>query len=49
MIGFPVMDDPRYGTGNKNRDGMKLSAVLLSFQFPFTGEERVFTLSASEI
>ena len=39
MIGFPVMGDPRYGKGNKNTAGMRLSAVSLRFICPFTGRE----------
>lgn len=38
-IGHPVMGDPRYGAGNKNREGLRLSAVSLAFRDPFTGEE----------
>ncbi|MBP7675970.1 MAG: RluA family pseudouridine synthase [Thermoanaerobaculia bacterium] len=38
-IGHPVMGDPRYGAGNKNREGMRLAAVFLGFRDPFTGEE----------
>lgn len=34
MIGFPVMGDPRYGAGNKNRKGMQLIAFALRFQCP---------------
>ncbi|HMM36469.1 MAG TPA: RluA family pseudouridine synthase [Thermoanaerobaculia bacterium] len=37
-IGHPVLGDPRYGAGNKNRDGMRLAAVFLAFAEPFTGE-----------
>ncbi len=37
-IGHPVLGDPRYGAGNKNRDGMRLAAVFLAFEEPFTGE-----------
>jgi tRNA pseudouridine32 synthase / 23S rRNA pseudouridine746 synthase len=37
MIGFPVPGDPRYGSGNKNTDGMCLTASALSFQCPLTG------------
>ena len=29
MIGFPVMGDPRYGEGNKNTEGMQLTATAL--------------------
>ena len=38
-IGHPVLGDPRYGAGNKNREGLRLSAVSLAFRDPFTGEE----------
>jgi tRNA pseudouridine32 synthase/23S rRNA pseudouridine746 synthase len=37
-IGHPVMGDPRYGAGNKNREGMRLAAVFLAFRDPFSGE-----------
>ncbi len=33
-IGHPVIGDPRYGTGNKNRSGLKLIASGLDFQCP---------------
>jgi tRNA pseudouridine32 synthase/23S rRNA pseudouridine746 synthase len=33
-IGHPVMGDPKYGQGNKNREGLKLSAVELTFECP---------------
>jgi tRNA pseudouridine32 synthase/23S rRNA pseudouridine746 synthase len=39
MIGFPVIGDPKYGTGNKNTEGMKLSAVSLKFRCPFLKQE----------
>ncbi len=35
MIGHPVVGDPRYGVGNKNRSGLKLVATSLSFACPF--------------
>lgn len=38
-IGHPVLGDPRYGTGNKNREGMRLAAVFLAFRDPFSGDE----------
>ena len=38
-IGHPVVGDPRYGTGNKNREGMRLAAVFLSFRDPFSGKD----------
>ena len=36
LIGFPVMGDPKYGTGNKNRQGLKLLAKSLNFVDPWT-------------
>jgi tRNA pseudouridine32 synthase/23S rRNA pseudouridine746 synthase len=39
MIGFPVMGDPRYGSDNKNTEGMKLFALSLRFRCPFAGSE----------
>ncbi|WLD56790.1 RluA family pseudouridine synthase [Salinispirillum sp. LH 10-3-1] len=47
-IGHPVMGDPAYGEGNKQRSGLMLEAVALSFECPFTGEARDFTKSAIE-
>jgi tRNA pseudouridine32 synthase/23S rRNA pseudouridine746 synthase len=44
MIGFPVIGDPKYGKGNKNREGMKLKAVSLRFLCPFENREVKFTL-----
>jgi tRNA pseudouridine32 synthase/23S rRNA pseudouridine746 synthase len=44
MIGHPVIGDPRYGTGNKNTQGMKLIAVSLLFFCPFRKKEVAFTL-----
>ncbi len=34
LIGFPVMGDPKYGRGNKNKDGMKLLAYKIEFIDP---------------
>lgn len=39
MIGHPVMGDPRYGTGNKNREGLQLVAYRLSFRCPLRGRQ----------
>ena len=35
FIGHPVMGDPKYGKGNKNREGLKLVATSLSFMDPW--------------
>jgi len=44
MIGHPVMGDPKYGKGNKNREGMKLTAVSLKFRCPFSRREVEFRI-----
>lgn len=38
-IGHPVMGDPKYGKGNKNREGLKLLAYSMSFIDPWTKKE----------
>ena len=43
MIGHGVMGDPRYGTDNKNREGMQLEATGLRFRCPFTGDHLDYT------
>ncbi len=47
MIGFPVMGDPKYGKGNKNTEGMKLSALSLRFRCPFTGRDVEYELGGA--
>jgi tRNA pseudouridine32 synthase/23S rRNA pseudouridine746 synthase len=44
IIGHPIMGDPKYGKGNKNREGLKLVASVLGFPCPFTGKDIFFTL-----
>lgn len=44
-IGFPVMGDPKYGQGNKNRDGLKLLAKSLDFQDPWSRNHHHFEVS----
>jgi len=44
MIGYPVMGDPRYGEGNKNRSGIRLIATSLSFQCPFLKRHVQYTI-----
>ena len=41
-IGFPVMGDPRYGKGNKNKSGLKLMASALEYHCPFKKKDLVF-------
>jgi tRNA pseudouridine32 synthase/23S rRNA pseudouridine746 synthase len=50
MIGHPVMGDSRYGKGNKNPEGLRLSAVSLHFFCPFQQKEVEFNMpSRSEV
>jgi len=44
MIGHPVMGDPKYGKGNKNTAGMKLTAYSLRFRCPLANEEVEYSL-----
>lgn len=47
-IGHPVMGDPKYGEGNKNREGLRLSAESLRFRCPFSGQTVQFSLSRTD-
>jgi tRNA pseudouridine32 synthase/23S rRNA pseudouridine746 synthase len=49
MIGYPVLGDPVYGTGNKNKAGIKLTAVALKFECPIRGKWQTFNTPASTI
>ncbi len=42
MIGHPVMGDPRYGEGNKNKDGMQLAATAVEFHCPYSKKKLIF-------
>lgn len=44
MLGHPLLGDPRYGKGNKNRSGLELVAHHLAFRCPFTGRELVVSM-----
>jgi tRNA pseudouridine32 synthase/23S rRNA pseudouridine746 synthase len=48
-IGFPVMGDPRYGRGNKNRDGLRLVASGLAFTCPLRGRAVRYSLTEEEL
>lgn len=48
LIGHPVLGDPLYGDGNKNRSGLKLVACHLSFVCPFTGKRKEFNINGTE-
>lgn len=39
FIGHPVMGDPKYGKGNKNKKGLQLLARQLSFRDPWSRKE----------
>jgi tRNA pseudouridine32 synthase/23S rRNA pseudouridine746 synthase len=45
FIGHPIMGDPKYGKGNKNREGLKLVASELSFEDPWLRKVQSFSLS----
>jgi tRNA pseudouridine32 synthase/23S rRNA pseudouridine746 synthase len=49
LVGHPVMGDPRYGKGNKNAEGLQLTATRLQFECPFSGETRGFDLAGFEV
>ncbi len=44
MIGHPVMGDPKYGKGNKNTEGLKLTAMSLKFRCPVAGHGVEYSL-----
>ncbi len=43
-LGHPVLGDPRYGHGNRDPGGLRLSAVGLGFRDPFGGGRVEFSL-----
>ncbi len=49
MIGHPVLGDPKYGAGNKNSEGMQLTAVGLRFRCPFSGRDMDYALNETAI
>jgi len=38
-VGCPVLGDPRYGRGNKNREGLEVRAFSLRFTCPLSGRD----------
>jgi len=38
-VGCPVLGDPRYGRGNKNREGLEVRAFFLRFTCPLSGRD----------
>lgn len=49
MIGHPVLGDPKYGVGNKNKEGLRLVAFQLIFVDPITQKEINFKLPEEEL
>jgi tRNA pseudouridine32 synthase/23S rRNA pseudouridine746 synthase len=48
-VGHPVMGDPRYGRGNKNRAGLQLVAHALEWTCPFAHEPRRVAVDPDEL
>ncbi len=48
-LGCPVVGDPKYGHGNKNKDGMRLVATGLGFTCPFSRQPVAVNLDDSDI
>lgn len=48
FIGHPIMGDPKYGKGNKNRQGLKLIANSLSFTDPWSDKPVKFQLPSKD-
>lgn len=44
FAGHPIMGDPKYGKGNKNREGLKLVAYSLTFEDPWLRKTQSFHL-----
>lgn len=44
MIGHPLIGDPKYGRGNKDPGGLRLTAEQLEFRCPLTGKSRLLRL-----
>jgi tRNA pseudouridine32 synthase/23S rRNA pseudouridine746 synthase len=48
-IGHPVIGDPRYGRGNKNRQGLCLAAYAIELRCPVTGDALRAALDPSDL
>jgi tRNA pseudouridine32 synthase/23S rRNA pseudouridine746 synthase len=44
LLGVPVIGDPRYGRGNKDPGGLRLTAHRLAFRCPFSGQPVEFAV-----
>jgi tRNA pseudouridine32 synthase/23S rRNA pseudouridine746 synthase len=47
-VGHPIMGDPKYGKGNKNKEGLMLVADKLSFVDPWSKKPQEFALDLSQ-
>ncbi len=43
-VGHPIIGDPKYGTGNKNRQGLQLVAYKLTFRCPINHQQLIIEL-----
>ncbi|MBN2360277.1 MAG: RNA pseudouridine synthase [Deltaproteobacteria bacterium] len=48
-VGCPVVGDPRYGRGNKNREGLRLAAVALEFVCPIREQPASYAVAAEAL
>lgn len=46
-VGYPVMGDPQYGSGNQDPEGLSLAAIKLVFSHPRTKEPLSYTCPES--
>lgn len=46
FIGHPIMGDPKYGKGNKNKEGLKLVASSLAFEDPWLKKTHSFSVES---
>jgi tRNA pseudouridine32 synthase / 23S rRNA pseudouridine746 synthase len=44
FLGHPILGDPKYGRGNKNKEGLKLQAQSLGFKDPWDKKVRSWSL-----
>jgi tRNA pseudouridine32 synthase/23S rRNA pseudouridine746 synthase len=48
LQGFPVIGDPRYGTNNKNKQGLQLVAYRVGFSCPLSGRNMEIMVDPDE-
>lgn len=47
FIGHPILGDPKYGRGNKNKDGLRLLAQSLTFVDPWDKKSKTYATGTS--